>query len=232
MESSSEFADSGRFSGQRAARVPEKSSNFSQTCNFVEPVLEGEGHIRRSRPRDYSRFGRKCILALVPQLLRKRSSTRLILVQTSQNQKLHKMTIFYAGQVIVFNDFPADKAEQIMFLAGKGSSPNTATFAATPVQKPIEPTNLIPTSSSTVVPNFVNNLIQEHAQQPAQPVVSDLPIARKASLARFLEKRKDRIVAKAPYPTSNSTAYPSKPAETKSWLGLAAQTPVPFEHQF
>ena len=84
-----------------------------------------------------------------------------------------QMTIFYAGQVIVFNDFPADKAEQIMFLAGKGgSSPNTNTFAATPVQKPIEPTNLIPTSSSTVVPNFVNNLIQEHAQQPAQPVVS------------------------------------------------------------
>ena len=82
------------------------------------------------------------------------------------------MTIFYAGQVIVFNDFPADKAEEIILLAGKGSSPNPTTVAATPVQKHIEPTNLIPTSSSTVVPNFGNNLIQEHAQQPAQPVVS------------------------------------------------------------
>ncbi|PSS02044.1 Protein TIFY 10A like [Actinidia chinensis var. chinensis] len=264
MTSSSEFADSGRFSGQRAARAPEKSSNFSQTCNLLSQYLKEKGTfgdlglgITRGLEGNgmstptmnlFPVANKSSELSVIPTRTAApaRSLTSMELfpqhsgfgstaaeeevinkVDSSANKsepETAQMTIFYAGQVIVFNDFPADKAEQIMFLAGKGSSPNTT--------KPIEPTNLIPTSSSTVVPNFVNNLIQEHAQQPAQPVVSDLPIARKASLARFLEKRKDRIVAKAPYPTSNSTAYPSKPAETKSWLGLAAQTPVPFEHQF
>lgn len=59
-------------------------------------------------------------------------------------------------------------------------------------------------------------------------VCLDLPIARKASLTRFLEKRKDRITARAPYGSPAVT----KPAETKSWLGLAAtDSPVKFEQQ-
>lgn len=57
--------------------------------------------------------------------------------------------------------------------------------------------------------------------------ISDLPIARKASLTRFLEKRKDRITARAPYASSET-----KPAESKSWLGLAAaDSPVKLEQQ-
>nr|AQA29554.1 jasmonate-zim-domain protein 1 [Camellia sinensis var. sinensis]QEG58832.1 jasmonate ZIM-domain 5 [Camellia sinensis] len=169
-----------------------------------------------------------------------------------------QMTIFYAGQVIVFNDFPADKAKEIMLLASKGSSHhNPGTLASTPVQKPIEPTNLIPTSSASAIvpnsgnntisiepislipttssvaaPNFSNNMIQERVQvqRASQPIATDLPIARKASLTRFLEKRKDRITSRAPYQISSSTS-PPKPTESKSWLGLAAQSPVQFEHR-
>lgn len=98
------------------------------------------------------------------------------------------MTIFYAGQVIVFNDFPADKAKEIMTLASKSSAslqnPLTAAFAPPQAaQKPAE--------SATSTPTFG---VQELTRRPPLPAIGSdfLPIARKHSLARFLEKRKDR----------------------------------------
>ena len=83
-----------------------------------------------------------------------------------------QMTIFYNGQVMVFNDFPADKAKEIMLLAGQGSSPHGVNTYATAnmVPKPAESatTNLV-TSSPSIVPSFANNLVQESAQKPLQP---------------------------------------------------------------
>ncbi|KAF3944069.1 hypothetical protein ACB098_07G007900 [Castanea mollissima] len=149
-----------------------------------------------------------------------------------------QMTIFYGGQVFVFNDFPADKAKEVMLLASKGSSQSHNTpFASNPAtnnqpaftpnltRNSVESSTSIATSSSGVVPpNFGNKVISEHAQPSPPPLAADLPIARRASLHRFLEKRKDRITAKAPYQINNpEEAPPTKPAESKSWLGLAAQ---------
>ncbi|ONM53554.1 nucleic acid binding [Zea mays] len=49
----------------------------------------------------------------------------------------------------------------------------------------------------------------------------DMPITRKASLHRFLEKRKDRLNANGPYQTSPSDAAPvKKEPESQAWLGL------------
>ncbi|KAL4332994.1 hypothetical protein GQ457_07G039530 [Hibiscus cannabinus] len=127
-----------------------------------------------------------------------------------------QMTIFYGGQVIVFNDFPADKAKEIMLLAGKSSS-KTKSFNPSPctssrARRPIESRIGVPPTSKAV--------------QPApQPIPGDLPIARRASLHRFLEKRKDRITTQAPYRITRSAASPSKSGNSKSRLGLAAQPP-------
>ncbi|GLT98812.1 hypothetical protein SLE2022_162920 [Rubroshorea leprosula] len=152
----------------------------------------------------------------------KMDDTRSVKVEQPQTAE---MTIFYGGQVIVFNDFPADKAKEIMQLAGQGSS-QTQSNNSFPTNlaksSPVESCNGIPPASNAI-PSFGNNMKQDSIQLgPSQPVVCDLPIKRRASLHRFLEKRKDRITTRAPYQTGASL---SKPADGKSWLGLAAQSP-------
>ena len=98
-----------------------------------------------------------------------------------------------------------------------------ASFTSNVIKSPIE------VASSVANPNFGTNSIQEFAHPPRQPIPNNLPIVRNASLHRFLEKRKDRIKAKAPYPTTNSpsnpsSSNPSKPDESKLWLGLGGQS--------
>ncbi|KAL4319390.1 hypothetical protein GQ457_18G012910 [Hibiscus cannabinus] len=136
------------------------------------------------------------------------------------------MTIFYGGQMIVFNDFPAEKAKEIMLLATQNNSfnPNPKTNTASMAG------NGVP-STSNDVPNLRNNVTGHECVQPAQqrPIPADLPIARRASLHRFLEKRKDRISSKAPYQyqyqASNSVSGPpSKPGNSRPWLGLAVDS--------
>lgn len=92
--------------------------------------------------------------------------------------KAGQMTIFYRGQVLVFDDFPAEKVTEIMLLANRGISQDTS-FADRKVDNAAAGSST--PSSSNLGPD-----------RQAAIGGSDMPIARRASLHRFLEKRKDR----------------------------------------
>ncbi|KAG8367130.1 hypothetical protein BUALT_Bualt16G0040700 [Buddleja alternifolia] len=211
--SSFEIVDSGKFSGGR--------SNFSQTCNLLSQYLKENGS-----------FGDLTLGLTTPKVEPKETMDLLPMIEKSGqnsgagnlNMQLNNipqlaagvenllkseaetapMTIFYGGQVMIFNDFPADKAKEIMKLASSKSNRHSAAVAPPRAAE-----------SATTAP------------QP--PLGSDLPIARKNSLARFLEKRKDRITANAPYPASKAAAPPPKAARSDAWLGFSPQFPLQVE---
>ncbi|CAI9779870.1 unnamed protein product [Fraxinus pennsylvanica] len=234
----SEIVDSGRFSSQR--------SNFSQKCSLLSQYLKEKGSFGdltlglahnfepKGAPAATGTMNFFPIMEKSGASIHNLSTTELNtpaipqkktnLSGTKSEPEAAQMTIFYGGQVIVFNDFPAEKAKEIMLLASKSSAENHPAAAAAAafappsmVQSPAESATNIPAAVpvSKAVPSLVHN--------PPQPTLaSDLPIARKNSLARFLEKRKDRITSKAPYPAM----APPKAVKTEEWLGLAPQYPT------
>ncbi|KVI12235.1 protein TIFY 10A-like [Cynara cardunculus var. scolymus] len=196
MSTSSEIVDSGRFSGQN--RAPEKS-NFSHTCNLFSQYLKENAFPDLTLGRRVTSPS-TATMNLFPM-----TETPRLATQKQQDQS-RSMTIFYDGQVMVFNDLTPEKVKEIMMLAEKGIPHKPTTFSSSSIAtpKPEEPSNKtgLPIASG-----------------------SDLPIARKASLARFLEKRKDRITARSPYQMEGAP----KQEDSKTWLGLGAQSEVQFQ---
>lgn len=91
----------------------------------------------------------------------------------TEGPKTAPMTIFYAGQVFVFNDFPADRAKEVMLLASKGSKSQMVTHQPTLAPK-IQNQNSQIKSIQRVpqVPVASSNPIQDCLHRPVEPIAS------------------------------------------------------------
>ncbi|GJT14260.1 TIFY 6B-like protein isoform X1 [Tanacetum coccineum] len=124
-----------------------------------------------------------------------------------------QLTIFYGGMVNVYDGISPEKAQAIMFMAGNGSFIGAGNSSPTTPVTPIRPqpcsavSSPISVSSHPFGPPDQNERVMSSLGQAMQSAV---PQARKASLARFLEKRKERVMASFPYSLSkNNIDYAS-----------------------
>ncbi|KAJ0255827.1 Protein TIFY 10B [Hirschfeldia incana] len=242
----SSSAECWEFSGEKK-RLLEKKPSFSQTCSRLSRYLKEKGSfgdlslgltcnpdvtgsIASSRqqptmmnlfpaaaqdvkpkndiiPRQSSFSSSSSPGGGVKEEVDKIMETKSVKVE-SQSAPL---TIFYGGQVMVFDDFPAETAKQVIDLAHKGSAKS---FTAELNSNQSAYTQKVIVSTT---PTPVKTAAAEPIQANKSSLACELPIARRASLHRFLEKRKDRISSKAPYEIDGSTEASSKP--NPAWLG-------------
>ncbi|PON49429.1 Jasmonate-zim domain protein [Parasponia andersonii] len=120
-----------------------------------------------------------------------------------------QLTIFYGGSVKVFDGIPEDKFNEIIHIAA-GAAAAAAAIKSSEV-KNTEADNASSSPAPARLPALQNtaaamgSLLAQLC--PAQKsslckLQAEFPIARRHSLQRFLEKRRDRLVSKNPYPSS------------------------------
>ncbi|KOM39965.1 hypothetical protein LR48_Vigan04g016300 [Vigna angularis] len=234
MSSSSEYSE---FSGQKSAKSPEKSS-FSQTCSLLSQYIKEKGSFgdltlgMTCNAEPCGSPETSCQSATTMNLFptkennvtpKNLTAMDLLSPQASYRPSEEIPTLINSSAIKSVSKVAKTANEIMSYARGKPQSQNNSVFTYTQSQ-PSFPPNLVRTSadsSAPIIPTVtITNSILEHSQPSSRPVVCDPPIARKASLHRFLLKRKDRIASKAPYQVPNGPS-----AESLPWLGLNATSP-------
>ncbi|KAI3773281.1 hypothetical protein L1987_47806 [Smallanthus sonchifolius] len=163
---------------------PKKKYSVAQTCNQLSLFLKEKGCLRINPKSDESARMTFDLLSNMENPDQNNPRTEKLLnslkPEAVSGRSAAQMTFFYDGQVIVLDDIPADRATDVMLAAGD-----------------INPS---PAGKTEACPSESN-----HVRVQANGL--DLPIARRASLHKFLAKRKDRAAVRAPYPLPGAGAF-------------------------